>query len=289
MTTEVTVVRPSDDLYPNAYNNIHHPPKRLYVLGKIPPGPYVSVVGSRKATSYGSAVVSNIVQTLVNYGVTIVSGLALGIDSLAHSAALEGGGKTIAILGSGVDRIYPASNQRLAERIIKNQGAIISEYGPGTPPLKHHFPQRNRLVSGISEITLVIEAAASSGSLITASLALDQGKDVMAIPGNINQPASTGCNNLIKNGAHVATSAEDVLDLLGINTDQPMAKLRFDSNIEKEIYGLLVNGPLDSEQINSMLNYKSSEIAQTLTMLEIKGILVSNAGKWFSKKINKGM
>lgn len=202
--------------YPVQLRNIYNPPLKLYVLGnkEILKQKAVAIVGSRDATEYGKKVAFQFSRNLSENGINIISGLALGIDTYAHLGTLQNNnkGKTIAILGSGLDNIYPKQNVELAKTIIKNGGCIISEYPLGTKPEKLHFPQRNRIISGLSKGVLVVEASEKSGSLITADFALEQGKEVFAVPGNILINTSVGTNNLIKQGAKLVTNYEEVLE-----------------------------------------------------------------------------
>jgi len=208
-----------DKNYPGLLKEIYDPPEKLYVEGNLSPEEKypLAVVGTRRPSEYGKRVATELVKNLARLGLTIISGLALGIDGLAHEAALKVGGRTIAVLGSGIDIIYPASHKKLAEDIIKSGGVIVSEYPPGTSPSKLTFPARNRIIAGLSLGTLVIEAPERSGAMITARFALEQGRDVFAVPGSISNLNSAGCNKLIKMGAKPVTRSEDVLESLGID------------------------------------------------------------------------
>ena len=205
--------------YPNQLKNIYDPPAKLYVLGNrsILNQKNFAIVGSRKATEYGKKVAMQISKELSENGLNIVSGLAIGIDSYAHLGCLQvkDAGKTIAILGSGLDVIYPKENRKLAEQIINSGGCIISEYPIGSKIEKNNFPQRNRIISGLSEGILVVEASKKSGALITAEFGIEQGKEVFAVPGDINREQSEGCNLLIKDGANVVTSSQDIIYVIG--------------------------------------------------------------------------
>ena len=205
--------------YPNQLKNIYDPPAKLYVLGNrsILNQKNFAIVGSRKATEYGKKVAMQISKELSENSLNIVSGLAIGIDSYAHLGCLQvkDAGKTIAVLGSGLDVIYPKENRKLAEQIINSGGCIISEYPIGSKIEKNNFPQRNRLISGLSEGILVVEASKKSGALITAEFGIEQGKEVFAVPGDINREQSEGCNLLIKDGANVVTSSQDIIYVIG--------------------------------------------------------------------------
>ena len=205
--------------YPNQLKNIYDPPAKLYVLGNrsILNQKNFAIVGSRKATEYGKKVAMQISKELSENGLNIVSGLAIGIDSYAHLGCLQvkDAGKTIAVLGSGLDVIYPKENRKLAEQIINSGGCIISEYPIGSKIEKNNFPQRNRIISGLSEGIRVVEASKKSGALITAEFGIEQGKEVFAVPGDINREQSEGCNLLIKDGANVVTSSQDIIYVIG--------------------------------------------------------------------------
>lgn len=205
--------------YPNQLKHIYDPPAKLYVLGNrsILNQKNFAIVGSRKATEYGKKVAMQISKELSENSLNIVSGLAIGIDSYAHLGCLQvkDAGKTIAVLGSGLDVIYPKENRKLAEQIINSGGCIISEYPIGSKIEKNNFPQRNRIISGLSEGILVVEASKKSGALITAEFGIEQGKEVFAVPGDINREQSEGCNLLIKDGANVVTSSQDIIYVIG--------------------------------------------------------------------------
>ena len=205
--------------YPNQLKNIYDPPAKLYVLGNrsILNQKNFAIVGSRKATEYGKKVAMQISKELSENSLNIVSGLAIGIDSYAHLGCLQvkDSCKTIAVLGSGLDVIYPKENRKLAEQIINSGGCIISEYPIGSKIEKNNFPQRNRIISGLSEGILVVEASKKSGALITAEFGIEQGKEVFAVPGDINREQSEGCNLLIKDGANVVTSSQDIIYVIG--------------------------------------------------------------------------
>lgn len=202
-----------NEKYPILLKQIYDPPKCLYVMGNIEilNNPSIAIVGCREATEYGKKAATYFSYNLAKQNVTIVSGLARGIDSYSHIGTLKANGKTIAVIGSGLDIIYPKENEQLAKKIVEQGGAIISEYPLGTSPQKEHFPARNRIISGISQATLVIEAKEKSGSLITADFAMEQGKDVYSVPGNINSKNSVGTNNLIKDGAIPVSKFSDIL------------------------------------------------------------------------------
>lgn len=213
---DIQEINIEDREYPTELKKIYDPPLKLYVLGnnKLLNKKAVAIVGSRKATEYGKMVALQFAKDLSKKGINIISGLALGIDTYAHLGTLQyiNKGKTIAVLGSGLDKIYPSQNIGLAKKIIKSGGCIITEYPLGTKPEKLHFPQRNRIISGLAKGILVVEAGEKSGALITADFALEQGKEVFAIPGNIVNNNSIGTNNLIKQGAKLITNCEEIVE-----------------------------------------------------------------------------
>jgi DNA processing protein len=256
---------------------IPDPPKSLYVLGKLPKErlPSVAIVGSRKPTSYGREVTNRIAEALATRGVVIISGLALGTDAVAHQAAIKAGGITIAVQANGLHSLYPKSNRHIGETIIKSGGAIVSEYPPGTEPMKHQFRARNRIVSGLADAIIITEAAARSGTLITAAHALEQGKDVYAVPGNITSPMSMGCNRLIAQGARPITDIDEFIDEIApADSDSSQQILPLgDGELENAIIDLLANGMRDGDEILAKLNIEAHEFSSAMTMLEIKGAI----------------
>jgi len=208
----------NDKNYPQLLKEIFDPPKEIYVWGNLDPKEKypLAVVGTRQCSDYGKIVCSSLVKELAQKGITIISGLALGIDGLAHQATLEVKGKTIAVLGSGLDIIYPYQHKKLASQIIKQGGALVSEYPLGTRPSKRQFPARNRIIAGLTQACLVIEAPEKSGALITACYSIDNGREVLSVPGEIYKKNSIGVNNLIKMGAKPVTEANDILEIFGL-------------------------------------------------------------------------
>jgi DNA processing protein len=206
---------PPDPDYPALLPALSDPPLGLFVRGDLPNGPATAVVGSRRATAYGRQVAGLVARELAAAGVAVVSGMARGVDAAAHRGALESGGPTVAVWGTGPDRVYPAEHRRLAEEIAAH-GALVTEYLPGTPPRRHHFPQRNRILAGMAPVTVVVEAAARSGALVTARLALEEGREVFAVPGSILSHLSVGPNTLLKLGARPLLTPRDLLDELGV-------------------------------------------------------------------------
>ena len=221
---KVDFILPSENKYSYLLKEISYTPSSFYIKGKIPEKmPCIAIVGTRKVSAYGKLVTEKLVQELVHYNFVIVSGLAYGVDTIAHKTALKNKGKTIAVLGSGLNKIFPYSNRKLAQEIIK-QGALITEYPLESPPLKHYFPWRNRIISGLSLATVVIEAPKRSGALITARFALEQNREVFAIPGSIFNENSIGTNDLIKQGAKLVSKIEDIFEELNIQLTLPIAK-----------------------------------------------------------------
>ena len=280
------IITIKDGMYPEELKTIPDPPVVLYCLGKLEKEAVcVAIVGSRRATYYGLDMAGRLSRELAENGVTVVSGMARGIDSRAHGGALEGGGRTIAVLGCGIDIIYPSENRELQKRICQS-GAVISEYVPGTPPLAFHFPARNRIISGLSKGVAIIEANERSGSLITAEFALEQGKDVFAVPGNINCRNSSGTNKLIKDGAIVVTSVDDILDELKIThgtnnslcNDNKLNASILGGN-EKSIAKSLENGPAHIDRIARDCGISVQLAGSVLVMLELSGFVEQLPGK----------
>ena len=271
--------------YPESLRVIPSPPKNIYVKGDLPSlsgAPSLAVVGSRKVTAYGKSVTDRLVRECAARGVTIISGLALGVDSIAHKATLEVGGRTIAVLPCGLDRVYPAQHHQLSEQILRQGGALLSEYEEGMPPLLQNFVARNRIVSGLAEAVLITEAAERSGTLHTAQFALDQGRTVLAVPGNITSPYSRGTNNLIKAGAIPVTSSEDILSILDVKAG-PVGYMEVLGGTEEEtnILRLLATGISDGAELLAQSKLAPHVFNQSLTMLEINGrIRPLGAGHW---------
>lgn len=276
-----------DEDYPALLKEITDPPPVIFFRGKLQDEnePSIGIVGTRKCTVYGKQATHDIAFELAKNGVTIVSGLALGIDGIAHEAALEAGGKTIAVLGSGVDRknIYPASHQPLAERIISSGGCVLSEYPPGFEPTQYSFPARNRIIAGLSLGTLVAEAPIKSGALITAERCLDYNRDVFAIPHPITSLQGAGGNELLKKGATLVSDASDILHSLEITSsfkssgNDKIKKPIPTDQLETDICSLLENEPKQVDEIIKSIGLPSGQITGKLTLMEMKG-LISNIG-----------
>lgn len=269
---------------PERLTTIDSPPKQLFYIGKNPneiiQKPTVTIVGTRKPTPYGREVTTQLARELASKEIVIISGLALGVDSIAHQACLDAGGVTIAVLPCGPDAIYPSSHRHIAKRIVEQGGALVTEYPEGTPPLRQNFIARNRLVSGLGDIVIVTEAAEKSGTLHTANFALAQGKTVMAVPGPITSPLSKGTNNLIKTGALPITDVSDILLQLGI-TETEASEIHASNQEEYKILSLLASGIHDGHELLIKSGLDTSTFNQTLTMLEINGqVTAMGANQW---------
>ncbi|MDO8487101.1 MAG: DNA-processing protein DprA [Candidatus Curtissbacteria bacterium] len=282
----IKVVSLTDRDYPANLRSVSDAPPVLYFRGELLPQDDLAlgVVGARFATVYGRQVTEKLVFDLVTSGLTIVSGLARGIDSMAHRTALEAGGRTIAVLGCGVDLIYPPENKNLAEEIVKH-GAIVSEFPLGFPSVPSNFPARNRIISGLSLGVLVTEAAIDSGSLITAGQAAEQGREVFAVPGPITSKMSAGANNLLKEGVHPATEAADILQVLDIERKQAQVKSKFvgkpKDKIQAKILGMLANGNLHIDKLAIDCGLKIEIVSATLGQMEILGFVKNyGSGVW---------
>ena len=274
----------NDQCYPALLRQIHDPPPVLYVRGD--PGVLdqlqISIVGSRNPSADGRRNAREFARNLCGYGLTITSGLATGLDTCAHLGALDVSGRTIAVFGSGLDVIYPAGNQSLAENLVRS-GALVSEYPPGTRPLPVHFPKRNRIISGLSVGTLVVEATLSSGSLITAGCALEQGREVFAIPGSIHNPLSRGCHRIIRDGAKLVESVDDILveiiPSLAVTNQAGHEPAKNDKNLER-LDGntkLLLDNiglqPVGVDTLVSETGMEAGRVTATLLVLELDGLI----------------
>jgi DNA processing protein len=272
---DVTSIKVGDSQYPAYLAAIAGRPKQLYYVGDLFPLlelPRLAVVGSRRTSPYGQAITKLLTQSAAERGIVIVSGLALGVDGLAHQAALDAGGKTIAVLPCGLDYICPRTHVRLAKQILRQGGALVTEYPAGTAPLRPNFVARNRIVSGLSDAVLITEAAEKSGSIHTANFALEQGRAVMAVPGNITSLLSVGTNNLIKAGAAPVTCPADILSTLGIEHNAPQREEVQAANAEEAaLIELLLDGITDASELLARSNLTTVLFNQTLTMLEITG------------------
>jgi DNA processing protein len=266
-----------DIIYPPRLKEIDQPPPVLYLRGTLKSEDTwaVAVVGTRRVSAYGRQVAEEIGSFLAANGVTVVSGLARGIDAIAHQAALKSGGRTIAVLGCGIDRIYPPEHTQLASMIMAN-GAILTDYPMGTPPDASNFPPRNRIISGLSMATVVVEAGEKSGALITAQFAIDQGREVFAVPGNILALQSKGTNTLISQGAHPLLSVRDLLDVLNLTrvTEQRESRRILPGNeTETKLMSVLSQEPLHMDEIQIQTGLPIERVSATLVMMELKGLV----------------
>ncbi len=273
--------------YPWLLSEASGRPTVLYIRGHLAPedAQSVGIVGTRRSTLYGKSVTERISHELAAAGVTVVSGLARGIDAVAHHVALEAGGRTVAVLGSGVDVIYPAEHRRLVERILEN-GAIISEQPPGAKPDAPNFPARNRIISGMSLGVVVIEAPSRSGALITANFAADQGREVFVVPGNVGNATSQGTNQLLRDGARIVRDGADILADLGIGGGPPaQLSLQLPSTPEEAlVLRCLGSEPLHIDEIAEAANLPGREVAEALLMMELKGMARNCGAQYYVRK-----
>ena len=305
---QMTYISRNHERFPALLAAIPDPPVGIFCVGELPADntQKAAIIGSRRCTEYGRTATGLLAKPLAENGIVIVSGMARGIDSIAHRGAIEGGGKTIAVLGCGLDICYPPENRDLRDKIAKN-GCVISEYPPGVPPHARHFPARNRIISGLSHLLIVVEAAKRSGTLITVDQALDQGRSVMAVPGNITNKYSQGTNNLIKQGAEPVCSTEDILEVLGLDglavqtslddsTEKNFGRISGKSlgkiaaeplpsiaPEEKLVYDVLDLVPQSLEDIVMKANSEVHVIQYLLTMLELKGLIRKLPGARYEK------
>jgi len=285
---KINVVTFLEKEFPENLKGLEGAPLILYYKGKLSvrDSNSVAIVGSRKMTSYGREVAEKFSSELAAFGVTIISGLAKGIDTAAHKGAIKGGGRTVAVLGNGLDTIYPPENTALAEEIIKTGGAVMSEFPLGYPSLPVNFAIRNRIVSGMASAVIVVEGAEKSGTLLTAAHAAEQGKTVFAVPGQITSPLSAAPLYLIKNGARVATGSMDILEELDMQVKvdkEKIEKAMPASKSEAEIIEILENEPLHLDELVRMTGSKIAEMSARLTIMEMKG-MVRNLGKGMYKR-----
>ena len=285
----ITFACHTDPHYPENLLQIYDPPPVVFLKGQIKSSDSLSIaiVGSRKPSPYGRAVAEKLAVDLAALGITIVSGMARGIDTEAHRGALAGGGRTLAVLGCGLDVVYPRENLRLMEQIA-GRGAVISEFPPGSPPEAWHFPVRNRIISGLSRGTVVVEASERSGALITADFALEQGRDVMAVPGNVVNALSRGPHRLIKQGARLVEGAGDILDEIGLEKLFPVpeagqgGKMKM-SGEEQALYSLLSLEPVSLDELISKSGLAPQKVMAALMYLEIKGLTRQLPGKFYTR------
>ncbi|MBK6768174.1 MAG: DNA-protecting protein DprA [Ardenticatenales bacterium] len=274
-----------DPRYPPLLAQTATPPFVLFVRGDIAPlaGPAVAVVGTRAATAYGRDATWRIVAPLARQGIVIVSGLALGIDAAAHDAALEAGGSTVAVVAGGIDGVYPPQHVELHARIIAGGGCVVSECAPGVEPVAGRFPARNRIIAGLSLACVVVEAGMRSGALITASCALEEGRDVLAVPGPITSDRSHGAHGLISAGAALATSAEDVLAVLDLDrraADSDARRQLPDDPAEAALVAALSDRPSAADELARRTGLDAATVGGALALLELKGLARQAGGRW---------
>ena len=300
LKADIKIITYQDELYPAKLINIYDRPALIYVKGTLTKDEInIAMVGSRQASTYGKYTTEKISRELSIKGITIVSGLARGIDAAAHRGALTGQGRTIAVMGSGLDVIYPPENKKLFVEIVQN-GAVISEYPLGTPPLASNFPARNRIISGMSYGVVVVEAGEKSGSLITARLALEQGREVFAVPGSIDSAGARGTNKLIKQGAKLIENIDDILEdiLPQIEKTAPPSATSVESTVEIEIpittklsaieqiiIDLISTNNLQVDEIIAATELATAEALSSLMSLELKGIIKQHPGKFFTRNV----
>jgi DNA processing protein len=290
----VSLFTEADDAWPEGLRQMHDAPLLLYVQGRVEPRDRsaIGVVGSRKATAYGLTCAKKFAFQLAHAGVTVLSGLARGIDTAAHEGAVAAKGRTIAVIGSGLGRLYPPENRALADRIAEGHGAVVSEFPILTEPDKQTFPQRNRIVSGWSQGILVVEAPAWSGALITANSAADQGRPVYAIPGPIDRPSSTGCNKLIQNGARLVLDAADILD--DMNALLPSSALPAPTvsatpasltETEQVIWDALADGVTQLDTVIGRTRLDAATVSAQLMRMELKRLVKQLPGRYYVKNL----
>ncbi len=279
---EVNVLTWQDDHYPSRLAECNNAPPVLYLRGEYQPDDEwaVAIVGTRRITAYGRQVAEQIARTLAASGVTVVSGLARGVDAIAHKSAIDAGGRTLAVLGCGVDRIYPPEHRQLTEEVIAN-GALISDYPLGTPPDARNFPPRNRIISGLSMATVVVEAGVKSGALITANFAVEQSREVFAVPGNVLSPQSKGPNRLIQQGAHPLLDPKEILEILELSliSEHREARVVLPSDAtEARLFEILGHEPLHVDEIRAQVDLPIEKVTAALSMMELKGMIRQVSG-----------
>lgn len=287
--TDYSVVKKGDSDYPERLLRIKDAPEKLYVRGNLPNihKKTVAIVGARNCTDYGSTLAKTIARILSMNDVQVISGLAMGIDTQGHIGAIEVEKPTYAVMGCGVDICFPSHNSNVYERILDYGGGIMAEVEVGTPPLPYNFPLRNRIISGLSDVVIVVEARDKSGSLITADFALEQGKTIFACPGRVGDSLSRGTNNLIKQGAYILTSTDDVLEHLGLIVDGLIPKVEKDMSkldyFEKAIYEVLKNETLHIDQIVEKVKLPVSKCLNILMSLELNGFVETTINNYYRR------
>lgn len=281
---EIKEIKIEDEKYPNQLKEIKNPPNKIFLVGneKILQSDGIAVIGSRCNTEYGEKYATKFSKELAKQGLTIISGMAVGIDGFAHKGALSVGGKTIAVLGSGFNNIYPEENKELFKQIIENDGAIITEYEPDVKPNSENFPKRNRIVSGLSKGVLVIEAVYRSGTSITAKLAQSQGRKVFCIPSNLERKNGVGTNQLIKEGASLVTNIDDILNAIKVERKAENNEVKIPAEY-LPIYEVLEDEPMNVNVICKKLKTDISSINANLMLMELEGYIKSLPGNYYEK------
>ena len=282
----IEILRPGMHEYPASLSEINNSPKQLYYMGDISilKKRCAAVVGSRNTNQYGRTTAVAIAGKLAEKDVAVISGMARGIDTCAHRGALDASGSTVAVLGCGVDICYPEENSSLKKE-LEERGLILSEYPPGTMPMPYHFPQRNRIISGLSEVTVVVQARNSSGALITAELAAEQGREVCAVPGNIDSQYNLGNNKLIKDGARPITNPGDVLEAMRLDVLDDETVRRLLSDTEQLIFSMLAEGgEMTVDELCCRLEKPPAYVNSIVTVMELKGAVYTALGKIFIAK-----
>lgn len=282
----IEIIRPGMHEYPASLSEINNYPKQIYYMGDINilKKRCAAVVGSRNTNQYGRSTAVAIAGKLAEKDVAVISGMARGIDTCAHRGALDAGGSTVAVLGCGVDVCYPEENSALKKE-LEESGLILSEYPPGTMPMPYHFPQRNRIISGLSEVTIVVQARNSSGALITAELAAEQGREVCAVPGNIDSQYNLGNNKLIKDGARPITCSADVLEVMRLDVLDDETVRRLLSDTEQLIFSMLSEGgEMTVDELCLSLGKPPAYVNSIVTVMELKGAVYTALGKIFIAK-----
>ncbi len=280
----MTVIAMRDPSFPLLLRTIPDPPPALFVRGRLDDAPAVAIVGSRRATPYGRAAAEQLAADLALAGITVVSGLARGIDGAAHQAAIEGGGRTVAVLGCGVDVVYPREHRQLADAVVAH-GALVSEFAPGTPPLPGHFPRRNRVISGLALGVVVVEGREDSGALVTVDYALDQGREVFAVPGSIFSLRSRAPHALLRQGAHVAETVADIQRELGLaitasGRDESASAPRFEGDSgEARLLEALEGGPASFDELVDATVLPVARVVSLVTVLEVRGLVQTLPGQ----------
>lgn len=281
---EIKEIKIEDEKYPNQLKEIKNPPNKIFLVGneKILQSDGIAVIGSRCNTEYGEKYATKFSKELAKQGLTIISGMAVGIDGFAHKGALSVGGKTIAVLGSGFNNIYPEENKELFKQIIENDGAIITEYEPDVKPNSENFPKRNRIVSGLSKGVLVIEAVYRSGTSITAKLGQSQGRKVFCIPSNLERKNGVGTNQLIKEGASLVTNIDDILNAIKVERKAENNAVKIPAEY-LPIYEVLEDEPMNVNVICKKLKTDISSINANLMLMELEGYIKSLPGNYYEK------